>query len=61
MNDEPLIDTRTPKLKTLRDEFAMAALPAEIQRWKEGHPSGFEGIAYGCYMIADAMIRARAK
>lgn len=44
---------------TLRDYFAAKALPAEILRWKDGHPKGFSGIAAGAYMAADAMLKAR--
>lgn len=46
---------------TLRDAFAIAALPAEIARWPKGHPNGFDGIAAGAYMAADAMLKERAK
>ena len=56
MNDETLIDARNLERKTLRDEFAMAALisfsanlapPAEM--------------AKSAYRLADAMLAERAK
>jgi hypothetical protein len=44
---------------TLRDYFAAKALAAEIARWPEGHPNGWEGIAAGAFAVADAMLAAR--
>jgi hypothetical protein len=45
---------------TLRDAFAIAALPAAMSRWPDGAPNGFDGIAKDAYMAADAMLKARA-
>lgn len=46
---------------TLRDAFAIAALPAEMARWRDGHPQGFDGIAKCTWDMADAMLKERAK
>lgn len=56
MNDEPLIDTRIYQTKTLRDEFAMAALPAVIVAkpdWMMGEH------VTEAYTYADLMLEAR--
>ena len=55
-------DSRTGPVKTLRDEFAMAALNsmAYFKVEKNGLLTP-EQIAYACYGIADAMLSARDK
>lgn len=48
---------------TLRDYFAAKALPSVIDTFAFGNadPTDYaEGIAEGCYEIADAMLKARA-
>ena len=62
---EPLIDTRRVETVTLRDQFAMAAIPAIIvvcvddpRNSDESHEQYF---ARRAYMLADAMMCERAK
>lgn len=45
---------------SLRDYFAAQALPSVVSRWPDGHPHGWHGIAAGAYLVADAMLEARA-
>tara|TARA_R110000824_G_scaffold69581_3_gene179132 strand:- start:341 stop:562 length:222 start_codon:yes stop_codon:yes gene_type:complete len=50
--------------KTLRDEFAMAALPAIQQsydRRENCNPNPLEVMAFGAYAIANAMMLERLK
>jgi len=50
--------------KTLRDEFAMAALSAIQQsydRRENCNPNPLEVMAFGAYAIADAMMKERLK
>ena len=50
--------TVTVTEKTLRDEFAMAALPVVLSEW--GYPSASEFlVAEKAYKLADAMMEAR--
>jgi hypothetical protein len=44
---------------SLRDHFALQALPAMLAHFKDGHPFGWPGIAGGAYMVADALLEAR--
>lgn len=49
---------------TLRDYFAAKALPSVIDTFAFGNanPTDYaQGIAEGCYEIADAMLRARGE
>lgn len=73
MTDEPLIDTRHPETKTLRDEFAgqvmQAMIVSEDAYWPfdlnlstgDDQETTLEIAARTAYYIADAMIRERAK
>jgi len=45
---------------TLRDVFAIAALPIQAARYSEGHEDGWDGVAEEAYAVADAMLKARA-
>lgn len=42
------------QIPTLRDQFAMAALPCVCEMY-----SGFQAAAVGAYAMADAMLEAR--
>ena len=58
MNNEPLIDVRNIERKTLRDEFAMAALQGfcanpELTKLSETQ------IAKVAYLFADSMLEER--
>ncbi|TFZ02098.1 hypothetical protein [Ramlibacter humi] len=44
---------------SLRDHFALQALPAILAHFQNGHPFGWHGIAGGAYMVADALLEAR--
>ena len=59
----PFKDADAPQYQgmTLRDYFAAVALPAEIARWADGHPNGYEGIAAIAFLAADAMLKARVQ
>lgn len=46
---------------TLRDYFAAEALPIATERYPEGHPLGWLGVAEAAYAIADAMLAARGQ
>jgi hypothetical protein len=45
--------------KTLRDEFAMAAIASAVAVGV--HNNNFDGLANAAYRVADAMMKARAK
>ena len=56
------IDYAKDKERTLRDQFAMAALTGWLSSYDKdaGFPTGYVGgIAESCYMMADAMLKAR--
>jgi hypothetical protein len=57
MNNEPLIDARNLERKTLRDEFAMAAL----QGLCANQAMTAARFAQRAYELADAMLAERAK
>lgn len=52
-------DRSAPDKKTLRDEFAMAALSGLLANGYD--PFGFDLAAKRVYLIADAMIKERSK
>lgn len=45
--------------QSLRDFFAIHALPIEAARWPEQYPQGRIGVARAAYKMADAMLDAR--
>lgn len=47
--------------KTLRDEFAMAALVGRVSESTSYVPTRYELIASDCYKMADAMLKERNK
>ncbi|WP_297803713.1 hypothetical protein [uncultured Brevundimonas sp.] len=49
---------QVPKSETLRDRFAMAALPAVVQLW-EPRRNTPKRMAERAYEMADAMMEAR--
>ena len=53
-----------PEITTLRDQFAMAALPQVLQIpvWiKKDIKEGLKGVAEICYALADLMLQQRKK
>jgi hypothetical protein len=44
----------------LRDYFAARAVSIVSDKYREGHEDGWEGVAKEAYIIADAMLKARA-
>jgi hypothetical protein len=62
VNDTPLADAPALEAKTLRDEFAMAALTGFMADPNVLLPTcDFNATAEGLYVIADAMMEARKK
>ena len=47
--------------KTLRDEFAMAALPAIVSAWLPFDEEDADDAAFEAYRLADAMLKERLK
>lgn len=52
---------RTPAEARLRDEFAMAVLPATMHQYYESGEvwDGHDDVAKHCYSVADSMLKAR--
>jgi hypothetical protein len=62
VSDTPPADAPAPEVKTLRDEFAMAALAGFMADPNVLLPTcDFNATAKGLYAIADAMMEARKK
>lgn len=51
----------TQPVKTLRDEFAMAALNGAIAANSNYRPVSYDDLAADCYSVADAMLKERGK
>lgn len=60
-SQEPMKTELDNQTKTLRDEFALAALPAIIEKFtrKDGSITHMENIAIEAYKYATAMLTAR--
>jgi hypothetical protein len=54
---------REPGEERLRDEFAIAVLPAAMRNFYEAGEAwdGHDDVAAHCYNVADAMLAARKK
>jgi hypothetical protein len=59
--DAAVVDELCLERKTLRDEFAMAALPGVMDMFVEGRRYVPEKLAMEAYVIADAMLAWRSK
>lgn len=54
-------DKEDRERKWMRDQFAMAALTIVEVKQEETDKKGAAAIAYAAYLIADAMMKERAK
>ena len=59
--DTPPADAPAPEAKTLRDEFAMAALTGLLANAVDDGSMGAEDWASDAYLFADKMMEARKK
>ena len=61
VSDTPPADEPAPETKTLRDEFAMAALTGLLANAVDDGSMGAEDWASDAYLFADKMMEARKK
>ena len=61
VSDTPPADAPAPEVKTLRDEFAMAALNGAMVGYHDKPSATCDNIAKWSYDLADAMMQARKK
>jgi len=61
VSNTPPADAPAPEVKTLRDEFAMAALNGAMVGYHDKPSATCDNIAKWSYDLADAMMEARKK